>query len=426
MDRLLIQGGRELNGTIRVSGAKNSVLPIMAASLLTDDEVVIRNVPRLRDVVTMTKVLRELGMAVDFEESVLRIRAGEGKPSSTAPYELVSTMRASISVLGPLMARRGEAAVSMPGGCVLGVRPIDMHIKGLNALGAGLKIRNGYITGECSRLRGTEVFLGSSFGSTVLGTANVVSAATLAHGVTVIESAAVEPEIHDLCRFLTSMGASISGIGSHRIVVEGVDRLHGCDYTVIPDRIEAGTFLMVGAAAGGTVDVEGAEPGHLLAVFDLLCAAGVELERRGNVIRVTGCRRFRPVDVTTHPYPGFPTDLQAQMMVLMTLSEGYSVLTERIYPDRFIHVAELNRLGAEIRKEGSQAIIHGVKSLSGAQVMASDLRASAALVLAGLVAQGETEIHRVYHIDRGYERIDEKLRQIGASIERVSPGSEGE
>jgi UDP-N-acetylglucosamine 1-carboxyvinyltransferase len=418
MDKFIVHGGRTLSGRLTVTGAKNAVLPIMAAVLLTDEEVVIRNVPNLRDVRTMSRVLEELGVDVCFEDACLRLKVRDAS-GATAPYELVSTMRASICVLGPLLAKRGAARVSMPGGCVLGVRPIDMHIKGLNALGAGLQVRNGYVIGENVLLRGGEVFLGSTFGSTVLGTANVMTAAVLAEGRTVIESAAMEPEIQDLGFFLKKMGARISGVGTHRIVIDGVGELHGCEHTVISDRIEAGTFLIAGALAGGTVEVEGANPEHLMALLHYLDEAGVVVEKEGNLLRVHGQERFCPVDITTQPYPGFPTDLQAQMLVLMTLSDGISVVTERIYPDRFIHVAELNRLGAEIRKEGAQAIIHGVGQLSGAQVMASDLRASAALVLAGLVAEGDTEIHRVYHIDRGYEGIDRKLSAIGASIDRV-------
>jgi len=355
---------------------------------------------------------------VKFEGGTLTIRTRD-ESSSQASYELVSTMRASICVLGPLLAKRGEATVSMPGGCVIGVRPIDLHIKGLNALGARLEISQGNVSSRGVRLKGCEIFLGASFGSTVLGTANLMMAAALAEGTTMIENAAMEPEIHDLASFLIRMGARISGAGTHKIIIEGVRELHGCDHTVIADRIEAGTFLIAGALAGGTVEVEGSQPEHLLVLLDILKRTGVHVEKEGSLLRVQGCRRFGPIDVTTHPYPGFPTDLQAQMMVLMILSDGISVLTERIYPDRFIHVAEMNRLGADIRKEGHQAIVHGVRSLSGAQVMASDLRASAALVLAGIVAEGETEIHRVYHIDRGYEGIDRKLKAIGASIERI-------
>ncbi|MHC4941880.1 MAG: UDP-N-acetylglucosamine 1-carboxyvinyltransferase [Planctomycetota bacterium] len=418
MDKFIVEGGRTLEGKVTVSGAKNSVLPIMAASLLTDEQVVIRNVPDLRDVRTLCTVLEELGMRVEREADQVRIQV-ENDGSYTAPYDLVSTMRASICVLGPLLAKRGRARVSMPGGCVFGVRPIDLHIKGLNQLGAGLAVERGYLSSTECRLEGAEIYLGGTFGSSVLGTANVLMAAVLAEGVTVIENAAMEPEVQDLALFLRGMGAHIDGLGTHRLVIEGVKELHGTEYDVIPDRIEAGTFLVAGALAGTDLVVEGAEPTHMLAVLETLKAAGVKVERDDGMLRVKRPDVFMPVDLTTLPYPGFPTDMQAQMMVLMTLAGGISVLTEKIYPDRFIHVAELNRLGAHIRKEGSQAIIQGTHRLSGAPVMASDLRASAALVLAGLVAEGQTEIHRVYHIDRGYVRIDEKLCSLGAVIKRV-------
>lgn len=422
MEKFLIKGGRKLEGRVRVSGAKNAVLPIMAASLLTEDEVVLRNVPDLRDVRTMAAVLTELGVEVAFNDGVLRLRTSD-ESAHVAPYELVSTMRASICVLGPLLAKRGRACVSMPGGCVLGVRPIDLHMKGLNALGARLQVKSGYLTAENVELRGAEVFLGSAFGSTVLGTANLMMAAVLTEGRTVIENAAMEPEVQDLACFLQKMGARISGGGTHRIEIEGVSELHGCDYTVIPDRIEAGTFLIAGGLVGGCVQVEGANPDHLASLLDVLNTAGVSIHKEVGqneaVLLVEGRSRFEPVDVSTHSYPGFPTDLQAQMMMLLTLSDGISIVTERIYPDRFIHVAELNRLGARIRKEGNQAIIQGVPKLSGAPVMASDLRASAALILAGLVAEGETEINRIYHIDRGYDRIDRKLQDLGAQIHRI-------
>lgn len=418
MDKFVIQGGRLLKGRVQVSGAKNAVLPVMAAALLTDEEVVIRNVPNLRDVRTLATVLEELGASVTRDGEVLRIRV-EDPGLVTAPYELVSTMRASICVLGPLLAKRGRARVSMPGGCIFGIRPIDLHIKGLNSLGAGLEVESGYIQSKGCRLEGAEIYLGSTYGSSVLGTANVMMAACLAKGETVIENAAMEPEVEDLARFLKSMGACIEGIGTHRIIIQGVEAMHGTEYTVIPDRIEAGTFLVAGALAGEDVLVEGAVPVHMMAVLEILKAAGVGLERSEKGIRVQRPDRFLPVDLTTLPYPGFPTDMQAQMMVLLALANGISIITEKIYPDRFIHVAELARLGAKVRKEGSQAVIMGVDHLSGAQVMASDLRASAALVLAGLVARDTTEIHRVYHIDRGYMRIDDKLRRLGAAIERA-------
>ena len=421
MDRILIQGGRPLMGEVEVSGAKNSVLPILAAALLTDEEVVIHRVPRLRDVDTQCRILEALGARVlhDDDANVIRVRS-DNEDLVTAPYDLVKTMRASICVLGPLLAKRGRAKVSMPGGCVFGVRPIDLHLRGLEALGAHIEIRSGYIEAEAERLRGTTLFLGGSFGSSVLGTANVLMAAVLAEGDTVIENAAQEPEVVDLCDCLVAMGAHIEGIGSHCLKIAGVDRLHGAEHQVIPDRIEAGTFLIGGAMTGGDVTLRGLEPNLLLALFEKLREVGARLDIEGDRVRVRGGEALGPCEITTLPYPGFPTDLQAQMMALLSVADGMSMINEKVYPDRFIHVAELLRMGAHIRKEGPQAIITGVPRLSGAPVMASDLRGSAALVLAGLVADGETEVHRVYHIDRGYERIDDKLRALGAQVRRVS------
>ncbi len=421
MDRFVIEGGRRLCGEVAVGGAKNSVLPIMAAALLTDDEVVIRRVPRLRDVSSQVRILQALGARVLHDErtGILRIRVDDAE-QVTAPYELVRTMRASICVLGPLLAKRRRARVSLPGGCVIGVRPIDLHLKGMEALGATLEVRGGYVEAHTERLRGTTIFLGSSAGSTVLGTANVVMAAVLAAGETVLENAAQEPEVVDLCQMLIKMGARIDGIGGHCLRIEGVDRLHGVDHAVIPDRIEAATFLMAGAITGGDVTARGCRPRDLLATIERLRAGGCEATMGEDWLRVKAPARLRPVDVVTLPHPGFPTDLQAQMMALLLRADGISVVQERIYPDRFIHVAELHRMGARIRKEGCSAIIEGVPKLSGAPVMASDLRGSAALVLAGLAAEGETEVHRVYHIDRGYERIDDRLRRLGARIERRS------
>ena len=419
MDRFVITGGQRLTGEVAVGGAKNSVLPIMAAALLTDDEVVIRRVPRLRDVASQVKVLQSLGARVlhDEKQGILRIRCDDATPV-TAPYELMKTMRASICVLGPLLAKRKRARVSMPGGCVIGVRPIDLHLRGMEQLGATIEVKAGYVEAHATQLRGTIQFLGSSAGSTVLGTANVVMAATLADGETILENAAQEPEVVDLCRVLQKMGAEIDGIGSHCLRITGVPRLHGVDHSVIPDRIEAGTFVVAAAITGGDVTVRDCEPRDLLALIERLRAAGVEITVGPNWLRVAAPRRFRPIDVTTLPHPGFPTDLQAQLMALLTTADGISMVHERIYPDRFIHVAELHRMGARIRKEGATAIIEGVARLSGAPVMASDLRGSAALVLAGLAADGETTVDRVYHIDRGYERIDERLRRLGARIER--------
>jgi UDP-N-acetylglucosamine 1-carboxyvinyltransferase len=419
VDRFVIQGGRRLAGEISVGGAKNSVLPIMAAALLTDEEVVIRRVPRLRDVASQVRILQSLGARVlhDEKAGILRIKV-VNEDLVTAPYELVRTMRASICVLGPLLAKRHRARVSLPGGCVIGVRPIDLHLRGMEALGAQLEVRGGYVEAEAHPLRGGTLFLGSSSGSTVLGTGNVAMAAVMAEGETLLENAAQEPEVVDLCRMLVKMGAKIDGIGSHCLRITGVDRLHGVDHEVISDRIEAGTFAIAGAITGGDVTVKNCHAADLLAVIERLRAAGVEVKWNADTIQVKGPPRFRPVDFTTLPHPGFPTDLQAQMMALLTRADGISMVHERIYPDRFIHVAELHRMGARIRKEGATAIIEGVPKLSGAPVMASDLRGSAALVLAGLTADGETEVHRVYHIDRGYDRIDDRLRSLGARIQR--------
>lgn len=421
MDKFICDGGRRLTGTIEVSGSKNAALPILAATLLADkDECVIRGVPRLRDVLTMLEILNELGVEAAFDDGgVIRTRVRNERPV-TAPYKLVSTMRASVCVLGPLVAKRHQAKVSLPGGCVIGVRPIDLHMKGLKALGAEIAVEHGYVIARARRLRANRIYLGGAFGSTVTGTANILMASVLAEGRTVIENAACEPEVQDLSDFLVKMGAKIEGIGTHRLVIDGVRALHGADHTVIPDRIEAGTFMIAAALTGGDLRVKNARADHLGALLDKFSEIGVHTSFRKNECRVRGSRRtFTPVDVTTLPYPGFPTDLQAQMMVLLSLADGISVVTEKIYPDRFMHVPELSRMGAQIRKEGPNAIIHGVGWLSGAPVMASDLRASAALILAGLVAKGTTEVRRVYHVDRGYEKMDAKLRAVGASIERV-------
>ncbi len=418
MDKLVIEGGRKLKGEVEISGAKNSALPILAASLLTEEESIIENVPNLRDIWTMVKLLHSLGAKIHYEDGALSVKPGKAlKP--VAPYKLVSTMRASVCVLGPLLAREGHAEVSLPGGCVIGPRPIDLHLKGLRSLGAQIDIQHGYVIAKAKRkLRGTEMFLGGSFGSSVLATGNVMMAAALAVGKTVIENAACEPEVVDLAQFLKKMGVRIHGEGSPRIEIDGVKKLVGARHRIIPDRIETGTYMVAGAMTGGDVVIRKAVPEHQNALMDRLAQSGVKVERIGNVIRVRRTGRLRPVDVTTLPYPGFPTDLQAQMMALMSVTPGISVITEKIYPDRFIHVAELNRMGSEIFLEGASAIVHGVKHLSGAPVTASDLRASAALLLAGLVAEGTTEVHRVYHLDRGYEKIEEKFSQLGARMRR--------
>jgi UDP-N-acetylglucosamine 1-carboxyvinyltransferase len=420
MEALVVTGGRHLKGRVRASGAKNAALPIMAASLLADGPVRLKNVPNLVDIRTMMRLLRELGMRAEREDrSGDVILENEDASKVVAPYSIMRTMRAGICVLGPLVARRGRAEVSMPGGCAIGDRPVDLHLKGLKSLGARIEIKHGYIAGSCKRLRGTEMYLGGPFGSTVTGTANVLMAAVLARNTTVIECAACEPEVQDLARMLVKMGASIHGIGSPRLVVEGVDRLSGAEHSVIPDRIEAGTYLVAAAATGGDVCVEGARWNDLFSLVHLLREVGAKVEHFDDTIHIRAPKRLRSVDVTTLPFPGFPTDLQAQVMAMLTVADGISVITEKIYPDRFMHVAELNRMGAAIRKEGAAAVVHGPRRLSGANVMASDLRASAALVVAGLVAEGKTTISRIYHLDRGYERIEEKLNRLGARIRRI-------
>jgi UDP-N-acetylglucosamine 1-carboxyvinyltransferase len=418
LDRLVVEGGARLEGRLTASGSKNAVLPVMAAALLTDEPLVLHRVPDLRDVGTLAGILQGLGVSAEREGSSLTLHTVDPTPCEAA-YDLVSTMRASVCVLGPLVARRGRARVSMPGGCVFGVRPVDQHVKGLNALGAEIRIEGGYLVSELGGpLHGGDVYLGTRFGSSVLATINVVMGAVLADGLTCIENAAMEPEVAETCRLLNSMGARIGGVGGHKLVIEGVERLHGAEHALGGDRIEAGTFLVGAAMTRGDVTVDGIDPTQLASLIEVLRAMGAEVERGFDWIRARAHERLRSVDVTTMPYPGFPTDLQAQVMTALTTARGLSVVTERIFPDRFMHVAELLRLGADVRKEGPQALIGGRSRLSGATVMASDLRASAALVLAGLVAEGETEVRRVYHIDRGYERIDERFASLGASIRR--------
>ena len=441
MDAFTITGGRPLTGRIRVNGGKNAALPQLAASLLTDHPVVIRGVPRLADIRNMLRLLEELGVEVMAPEAFTH---GEGAARRTghtlrltaldrsachARYEIVRTMRASVCALGPMVARRGYARVSMPGGCAIGDRPIDIHLRGLAALGAEIAMESGDVIAKAprgGRLRGATVFLGGPFGSTVLGTANVMSAACLAEGRTVIECAACEPEIADLARMLTAMGAQIEGAGTPRITIEGVEELHGAEHEVMADRIEAGTFMAAAAITGGRVTLDNCPLDAMLAVTDRLEHAGVTIEPEGDgsdPLRVTctvsADRPLRPVQVTTQPHPGFPTDLQAQLMAMLCLAEGNSVITERIFPQRFLHVAELSRMGAKLHREGPTVVVSGAPRLVGAPVMASDLRASACLVIAALAAEGETTIHRVYHIDRGYERIEEAVASLGASIERI-------
>jgi len=432
MDSLVVEGGNPLRGTVPIGGAKNAALPILAACILAEGPVTLHNVPRLSDVDFMTLILAELGVVSRWVgEHSLHLEAVD-ESAVTAHYDLVRKMRGSFCVLGPLLGKRGRAVVSLPGGCVIGTRPVDLHLKGLRALGAKLRYERGYVVGDGSELRGGEIYLGGPNGSTCTGTANVLMAAVLAKGRTTIVSAACDPEVIDLCRFLTAMGARIEGIGSPHLVIEGVSRLQGTTYSIIPDRIEAGTFLLAGAITRGEVTATGAVADHLTAVLDKLTEMGVEVEAGPDSVTVRSREAFRPADVTTLPPPGFPTDLQAQMTALLALADGVSVVTERIFPDRFMHVAELNRMGADIRKEGPSAIIKGVKELSGAPVMASDLRASAALILAGLAARDTTVVNRVYHIDRGYEHIEQKLGALGAQVRRVSeftvppPLAEGE
>ena len=418
-DRLVIRRNGPLRGTITAHGAKNAVLPIMAACLLTDEPSIIENVPRVADVVSMIEILRQLGVTVSFTGDRLVI-APSGYTGTEASYDLVSRMRASICVLGPLLAKHGKAHVSMPGGCVIGPRPVDLHLKGLQALGAVFSIEHGYIVGTARELRGTRLHLSGAFGSSVLATGNVMMAATLTKGTTVIESAACEPEVIDLANFLNAMGARIDGQGGPVIRVEGAAALHGVRYRIIPDRIETGTLMIAAAISGGDVTIEDARTEHLGAVIDKLSEAGVGVEKRNGSVRVWAPHPVTAVDVTTLPFPGFPTDLQAQMMALMAVSRGVSVLTEKVYPERFMHISELNRMGASIAREGSSAIVKGVEHLSGAPVTGSDLRASAALVLAGLTADNQTELHGLEHLDRGYEGFEGQLRQLGADITRVS------
>jgi len=420
MDVFKVSGNGPLHGQIEVGGAKNAALPILAATLLTEETVVLRNVPDLSDMRFMLEILRHVGAeTVQPEPDTWEITSK--KITHVAPYELVRKMRASVCLLGPLVARMRKAEVSIPGGCVIGPRPIDLHIKGLKKLHCQVDISNGYVHVDASEIKGGTIFLGGRSGSTVTGTANIVMAATLAPGTTRLECAACEPEVVDLCQMLVKMGAKIEGIGSPELVITGVDKLHGCEHSVIADRIEAGTFVIAGAITRGDVTVKGIAPKLLGAFLDKLEEAGLPMELGDDYIRVlpfTGS--LKPVDVITLPHPGYPTDLQAQLGALMTQTEGLSIITERIYPNRFMHVPELQRMGADISIEGPSAIIKGASKLSGAPVMASDLRASAALILAAFAAEGDTWIQRIYHLDRGYECFERKLAAIGAKIVRLS------
>jgi len=414
-----INGGTRLRGSVRISGAKNAALPIMAASILCEGEVILHDVPNVADVVSLAELLNKLGVEVERRGDGAMHLVVRDEMNCHAEYDIVRKMRASICVLGPLLAKRQKARVSMPGGCAIGDRPVNLHLRAMRNLGADIDLVSGDIVAKAKRLRGTEMFLGGPFGSTVLGTANAMMAATLSDGTTVIEMAACEPEVVDLANFLNACGASITGQGTPRIIVEGVKSLKGCEYRIIPDRIEAGTFMVAAAITNGELEIENCRLDHLMAFVDRLSAIGVAVERvSADKVNVSSARRLEPIEVTTQPFPGFPTDLQAQMMALLCLAEGNSIITEKIFPDRFLHVAELARMGALLHKEGPTVIVEGVKRLIGAPVMASDLRASAALVLAGLCARGVTRVNRVYHLERGYSKLDEKLRNLGAEIER--------
>jgi UDP-N-acetylglucosamine 1-carboxyvinyltransferase len=418
LDKLAITGGARLDGEVQISGAKNAALPILAATILTDQRVALGHVPHLRDVTTMIELLSRMGVRLTaHEDTCVEVDAAE-LHDCYAPYELVKTMRASILVLGPLLSRFGRAEVSLPGGCAIGARPVDLHVSALQAMGARVEIEDGYIKAEVDRLRGAHILFDKV---TVTGTENLMMAATLAEGETVLENAAREPEVVDLANFLCGMGAQIDGIGSNRIVVQGVERLSGTEYDVSPDRIEAGTFLVAAAITGGRVRLLRVEPGDIEAVLAKLRDAGALIETGPDWVelRMDG-RRPISVDISTAPYPGFPTDMQAQFMALNAVADGVGAVTENIFENRFMHVSELQRMGADIRLEGSTAIVQGIERLHAAPVMATDLRASAGLVLAALVADGETVVDRIYHIDRGYERIEDKLQRIGADIRRCS------
>jgi UDP-N-acetylglucosamine 1-carboxyvinyltransferase len=412
-----IQGGRKLQGTIHVAGSKNAALPILAATLLTSEKVVLHNVPDLSDVRFMVEILQHQGAEITQPKKGIWIIQAR-KIMHRTPYDLVRKMRASVCLLGALVGRLRQAEMAIPGGCVIGPRPIDLHLKGLEALGCTVSVENGLVTIDAQHSKGDTVFMGGPMGSTVTGTANIIMAATTTPGVTTIESAAQEPEVVDLCTFLIKIGAKISGQGTPTIKIEGVDSLHGCEHFIIPDRIEAGTYLVAGAITDGDVTVKGANANHLTAFLDKLREAGVQVETGADYIRAHG-RPSRAVEIVTEPYPGFPTDLQAQFMALQLLVDGRSTVTEKVYPSRFMHAAELQRMGAEISVDGPTAAVYGDRPLSGAPVMASDLRASAALILAALAAKGETWVQRLYHLDRGYEHFEQRLRTLGADIERL-------
>src|ERR1700682_4492411 len=417
MDKIRIHGGRPLSGSIKISGSKNSALPILAATLLTREPCILHRVPDLSDTHYMLQILMHLGAQVERASGTVSVTAD--KVESAAPYDVVRKMRASVCVLGPLLGRCKEATVSLPGVCIIGDRPIDLHLKGFEALGAAVRVENGNVKVFAPKLTGAVINLRGKFGPTVLGTDNVMMAAVLAEGTTVIEGAAQEPEVVDLANFLNKMGAKIEGAGTRRLIIEGVKELHGAEHDIIPDRIEAGTFLVAGAIIGKGITIKRVEAEHVRSVTTALRNCGFRIETEGQSITVSPNGKTTPLELATEPYPGFPTDMQAQMCALLSTTAGISVITENIFPQRYMHVAELKRMGAQMQLEGPTAVIQGVDRLLGAPVMASDLRASAALVLAGLKAEGTTEVSRVYHIDRGYEHLDEKLSELGAHIERV-------
>ena len=420
MDMFVVRGGRPLRGRVSVSGAKNAALPIMAAALAARGTTVLRGVPELVDVTTLSQVLQTLGMNVDRQTNGDLALGVVDEQRCLADYELVRRMRASVCVLGPLLGRRGRACVSLPGGCNIGHRPIDLHLKGLRALGAEITIDRGYVFAKARRLVGADIYLGGSFGSTVTGTCNVLCAAVFAKGVTTISAAACEPEVVDLGRYLNAMGARIEGLGTPLLRIDGVEELNAVTHTVIPDRIEAATLLIAGAMTGGRLQVDNLEPSHLAAVIDALRTMGVKIDVGARTVTVTAPDTLRSVDITALPYPGIPTDVQAQFTALLSMADGISVVTDKVFPDRFMHIPELMRMGANVRREGASSIIGGIRTLTGACVMASDLRASAALLLAALASDGESVIRRVYHLDRGYERLEQKLNHVGADIVRVA------
>jgi UDP-N-acetylglucosamine 1-carboxyvinyltransferase len=415
MKKLLITGGKKLQGTLKISGAKNSALPLMAATVLTEGSNTFSRVPQLRDIATIAKLLENFGAEVNAKD-VVAIDTSTIN-SFEAPYSLVKTMRASILVLGPLLARFGKARVSLPGGCAIGSRPVDLHLKAFQSMGVNISLDGGYISAECTKLKGARIYFDIS---TVTGTENIMMAATIAAGTTVLENAAKEPEVEELAIVLNKMGAHIEGAGSDLITIEGVETLHPVEHTIMPDRIEAGTYMIAAGITEGDITLSNCNPNHLHALIEKLEQIGLHITVNNESIRVVGNSSIKSTDVKTLPYPGFPTDMQAQIMALLCLAEGTSIISESIFEDRFMHVGELKRMGANIRLEGSSAIVNGVDKLCGAPVMATDLRASASLVLAALVAQGETEITRAYHLERGYERVEDKLSQLGATIHTLA------